>query len=105
MSMLKVVVLPAPLTPNRPKHSPSGFVGLTCEHAEGGGLASAVHSQQAKALPFRDAQPQAVHGPHWGPEAALAVLLLQALQQNLPLLLPGPCSADRQLQLSWQECG
>ena len=59
----------------------------TCKHTEGGGFAGAIHPQKAKGFPFGDAQPKAVHSPDWRPERPLTILLLQAFQKHLPLLL------------------
>ena len=62
------------------------MIGCTCEHVEGGCLASSVDSQKAKALPLGDPQPQPVHSPQWWPPTPLTVLLFKTLHQDLPLL-------------------
>lgn len=64
----------------------------TCKHTEGGGFASTIHPQKAKGFPFGDAHPKAIHSPDWRPERPLTVLLLQALQKHLPLLLLTACA-------------
>jgi hypothetical protein len=63
---------------------------VTCEDAEGGGLAGAVEAQQPEALPAPDAQPQPRHRTR---RRLRGVRLARPVQQHLPPRRLRACTA------------
>lgn len=60
-----------------------GRAAHTCDDLEGGGLASAIHAQQAKAVALGDARPQAPDCLHGCLQRPLPIRLFQAVYQHL----------------------